>query len=112
MATPSRTPVEARGRCRNPCDLLGYAVAACHTVRHLLARRHAMTVPDGAVPRRTMLKGAGLSLAAGLLSEIEAVAAESEPAAAPIWSADYWARKGSVPLYLFRKRMGAPNLRE
>lgn len=66
-----------------------------------------MTGPDGTVPRRTMLKAAGLSLAAGLL-EIEAVAAESEAAAAPIWSADYWARKGSVPLYLFRKRVGAP----
>lgn len=67
-----------------------------------------MMARDRAVPRRAMLKGAGISLAVGLLSDIEAGAAESEPAAAPIWSAEYWAQKGSVRLYLFRKRMGAP----
>ena len=25
-----------------------------------------------------------------------------------IWSAEYWAKKGDVPLYIFRKRLGAP----
>lgn len=32
----------------------------------------------------------------------------SRAASAPVWSNEYWAKKGSVPLNLFRKRMGAP----
>lgn len=41
-----------------------------------------------------------------------AVAAASELTAAadaePLWSAEYWAHKGSARLYMFRKRAGAP----
>src|SRR5437588_10620999 len=60
---------------------------------------------DPTVPRRTVLKTAGLGIGAGLLSglPIAAQAADGE-----IWSADYWAKKGDVPLYMFRKRLGAP----
>ena len=32
----------------------------------------------------------------------------AQAAAAPIWSNEYWAKKGSVPLNLFRKRASAP----
>jgi pimeloyl-ACP methyl ester carboxylesterase len=35
-------------------------------------------------------------------------AAEAQGAAATIWSSEYWAHKGDVKLYLFRKRIGAP----
>src|SRR3954462_6179910 len=56
--------------------------------------------------RRMVLKSAGLGIGAGLLSGI-AAPAHAEPAAA-IWSAEYWANKGSVKLNLWRKRLGAP----
>ena len=52
-----------------------------------------------------MLKAAGLSLGAGLLS---AAASRAEAQAAEIWSAEYWAKKGDVKLNLWRKRLGAP----
>jgi pimeloyl-ACP methyl ester carboxylesterase len=39
----------------------------------------------------------------GLFSSLAAHAA-----AVPIWSSEYWAKKGSVPLNLFRKRAAAP----
>jgi pimeloyl-ACP methyl ester carboxylesterase len=62
-----------------------------------------------ALPRRTVLKaaglGAGLGIGAGLLTGLTTpvVAATGE-----IWSADYWAKKGEVKLNLWRKRVGAP----
>ena len=60
------------------------------------------------VPRRTVLKAAGLG--AGLLSGI-VTAAAAEPAG-DMWSAEYWANKGqggqNVKLNLWRKRIGAP----
>jgi pimeloyl-ACP methyl ester carboxylesterase len=49
--------------------------------------------------RRNAIASAGL----GLFSSLSARAA-----AAPVWSNEYWAKKGSVPLYLLRKRMGTP----
>jgi pimeloyl-ACP methyl ester carboxylesterase len=55
------------------------------------------------LPRRTVLKGAGLGIGAGLLSGIVTPAS-----AADIWSAEYWAKKGEVKLNLWRKRVGAP----
>src|SRR5476651_2217973 len=56
------------------------------------------------VPRRTVLKGAGLSIGAGLLSSVVTPAAAAED----IWSAEYWSKKGDVKLNLWRKRAGAP----
>ena len=56
--------------------------------------------------RRTVITGAGLGVGAALLGNVappHARAAEPE-----IWSREYWARKGEVRLYLFRKRLGAP----
>ena len=59
------------------------------------------------LPRRTVLKAAGLGAGAGLLSGIVTPAS-----AADIWSAEYWAKKsdkkGEVKLNLWRKRAGAP----
>lgn len=61
--------------------------------------------------RRTLIKGAGLGLVAGSLSA--ALPARSASAAdGDIWSGEYWAKKGDVPLWMFRKRVGAPKAGE
>ena len=60
--------------------------------------------PD--LPRRTVLKAAGLSVGAGFLFSLAAPTQAVE--SAEIWSAEYWARKGNVKLNLWRKRVGAP----
>src|SRR5262245_65004299 len=57
--------------------------------------------------RRTILKGAGVGVGAGLLSGL-ARAAEG-PEAADIWTHEYWANKDGVKLNLWRKRAGAPS---
>jgi pimeloyl-ACP methyl ester carboxylesterase len=64
-----------------------------------------------ALPRRAVLKGAGLGVGAGLLSGLVKSAAAAEPAG-NIWSAEYWANKGDVKLNLWRKRVGAPSAGE
>jgi pimeloyl-ACP methyl ester carboxylesterase len=71
---------------------------------------------DHPVARRTVIKSAGLGIGAGLAAGIGAARAQAiaplipAAAAAPadIWSSEYWAHKGDVKLYLFRKRIGAP----
>jgi pimeloyl-ACP methyl ester carboxylesterase len=58
------------------------------------------------LPRRAVIKGTGLGLVAATLagpSSPPAVAADEA-----IWSSEYWARKGDVPLWIYRKRLGAP----
>ncbi len=63
------------------------------------------------IARRTIIKGAGLGIGAGLVSQLApppALAQGEAKAAADIWSGEYWANKGDVKLYLFRKRAGAP----
>ena len=57
------------------------------------------------LPRRTVLKGAGLGIGAGLLAGLVTPA---KAAPGEIWSAEYWAAKGNVKLNLWRKRVGAP----
>src|ERR1700687_4351806 len=73
-----------------------------------------MNERDHSIPRRTVLKGVGIG--AGLISTLAGTAqAQTAPAAArdaDIWSAEYWAKKGDVPLYVFRKRLGAPKAGE
>jgi len=61
---------------------------------------------DQAVPRRTVIKSAGLGIGAGLATGLAGAPAQAAPA--EIWSGEYWAKKGEVKLYLFRKRAGAP----
>ncbi|HTF76362.1 MAG TPA: alpha/beta fold hydrolase [Bradyrhizobium sp.] len=64
---------------------------------------------DHPLARRTVIQGAGLGLVAGALAGAlaqSAVAAASE--GGEIWSSEYWAKKGDIPLWLYRKRLGAP----
>jgi alpha-beta hydrolase superfamily lysophospholipase len=60
--------------------------------------------------RRSLMKGAGFALAASAAPRTSATA-ETRTAAGPggeVWSQEYWAKKGDVQLYMFRKRLGAP----
>ena len=49
-------------------------------------------------------------VAAGLGAGLLTTTASAQTA--KIWSGEYWAKKGQVPLYLFRKRAGAPRAGE
>ena len=68
-----------------------------------------MTQFNQSLGRRTLIKGAGLGLVAGGVSAglpaSNAVAAQED---GEIWRSEYWAKKGEVPLWMFRKRVGAP----
>jgi len=69
---------------------------------------------DRSLARRAVIKGAGLGLVAsglaGAIATPAAVAATSE--GDEIWSGEYWAKKGDVPLWMYRKRLGAPRAGE
>jgi pimeloyl-ACP methyl ester carboxylesterase len=76
---------------------------------------------DRTVPRRGVIAGAGLALGAGLASNLltsatargqTTVAPKSDAINSEIWSSEYWAKKGQVPLWMFRKRVGAPKAGE
>lgn len=60
-------------------------------------------MPKSSPSRRNVIASAGLGLIVGPFAGWPARAA-----AAPVWSSEYWAKKGSVPLNLFRKRASAP----
>src|ERR1700678_603031 len=57
------------------------------------------------------MKGAGLGLVAGGLAATLPVQGASA-ADGEIWSSEYWTKKGDVPLWMFRKRVGAPKAGE
>ena len=61
-----------------------------------------MTIWDDGPSRRDMMKAAGFGLGA-VLTGMPALAANDS-----FYTADYWAKKGDVPLYLYRKRASAP----
>ncbi len=70
-----------------------------------------------ALSRRALLTSAATCAAGGLvdISLLPKTMAQSTTPAAPsvsgeekIWSKEYWAKKGDVSLYLFRKRLGDP----
>src|SRR6202165_757875 len=69
---------------------------------------------DHPLARRTVIKGAGLGLMAGGLASAlptpDASAAGAE--GGEIWSSKYWAKKGDIPLWMYRKRAGAPKAGE
>jgi alpha-beta hydrolase superfamily lysophospholipase len=70
---------------------------------------------ERSMPRREVLKAAGLGVGAGLVSELGPIAAanaQAGPGSGEIWSSEYWAKKGDVPLWIFRKRVGAPKAGE
>ncbi len=63
--------------------------------------------------RRAVIKGAGLGLVAGGVSAaLPAPSAGAALEGGEIWSSEYWAKKGDVPLWMFRKRVGAPKAGE
>src|SRR5262245_4904402 len=73
---------------------------------------------DLALARRNFLKGAGLGVGTGLISGLTSAQAQTtgagaaQAADAPVWSAEYWAKKGDVKLNLWRKRAAAPKAGE
>lgn len=80
-----------------------------------------MTHLDRPVARRAVIKGAGLgaagfgvagfgatSLGNGFALAAEDASNTSIAQGGEIWSREYWAKKGDVPLWMFRKRLGAP----
>ena len=62
--------------------------------------------------RRTLMKGAGLGLVAGGLAATLPASGASAAEGGEIWSSEYWTKKGDVPLWMFRKRVGAPKAGE
>src|SRR3989442_449663 len=71
----------------------------------------AMTKFENLVVRRTVLKGLGLGVAA--TAAMPAQAATAVPSEGyEIWSSEYWAKKGDIPLWMYRKRLGAPKAGE
>jgi pimeloyl-ACP methyl ester carboxylesterase len=68
--------------------------------------------------RRNFLLGAAPAIAGGIALTHAAAEAFAQPAGSQleksgtgnekIWSKEYWAQKGDVKLYMFRKRVGAP----
>jgi pimeloyl-ACP methyl ester carboxylesterase len=60
--------------------------------------------------RRTVIKSIGAGMAAaGMTGAMPSQAATADGSeAGDIWSSEYWARKGDIPLWMYRKRIGAP----
>lgn len=73
-----------------------------------------MDVPD--LSRRSIVLSALPAMACGLGEMALPSGAQSQrpnlenspPATAKIWKAEYWAKRGDISLYLYRKRVGAP----
>ncbi|MBN8989467.1 MAG: alpha/beta fold hydrolase [Rhizobiales bacterium] len=59
--------------------------------------------------RRTVIAGIGAGVAAGAMGAMPARAAAE---GGEIWSSEYWTKKGDIPLWMFRKRLGAPKAGE
>jgi pimeloyl-ACP methyl ester carboxylesterase len=62
--------------------------------------------------RRAVIKGTGLGLVAGGLASTLPVQGAAAAEGGEIWSSEYWTKKGDVPLWMFRKRLGAPKAGE
>jgi pimeloyl-ACP methyl ester carboxylesterase len=71
-----------------------------------------MTEPGYPFQRRTFITGAGLGLIAGALADGAPAHSAGAGEGDEIWSAEYWAKKGDVPLWMFRKRLAAPRAGE
>ena len=76
-----------------------------------------MSLSDHRPSRRNFLLSAGPAIAGGLAlsgAASEALAhpgnsqAEKSAAGEKMWSKEYWAQKGDVKLFMYRKRAGAP----
>jgi pimeloyl-ACP methyl ester carboxylesterase len=62
--------------------------------------------------RRAVIKGTGLGLVAGGLASTLPLQNAAAAEGGEIWSSEYWTKKGDVPLWMFRKRLGAPKAGE
>jgi pimeloyl-ACP methyl ester carboxylesterase len=63
--------------------------------------------------RRTVIRGIGLGVAASAAGAMPAQAATADaPAGSEIWSSEYWTKKGDIPLWMYRKRLGEPKAGE
>src|SRR5260370_17739751 len=72
-------------------------------------RERTMAHLDHPLARRTVIKGAGLGLVAGgIASTLPPPGANAATGEGEIWSSEYWAKKGDIPLWMYRKRVGAP----
>src|SRR5262249_18539467 len=78
----------------------------------LTHRENVMTELQNPLPRRAVLKSAGLGLIAGTFADATLAQGASPAEGSEIWSGEYWAKKGDVPLWMFRKRLGAPKAGE
>ena len=67
-----------------------------------------MTDLDHQLPRRAVIKGAGLGVIAGVIGAGPGQSTAAAADGSAIWSSEYWAKKGDVPLWMYRKRLGAP----
>ncbi len=76
-----------------------------------------MSMTNGRPSRRNFLLGAAPAIAGGIALTSAAREAFAQPGSAKensgaangkIWNKEYWAQKGDVKLYMFRKRVGAP----
>jgi pimeloyl-ACP methyl ester carboxylesterase len=71
-----------------------------------------MSDGEQSVARRTVVTGASIGLGAGHTSDLTGTQAQgltpSATGTGAVWSAEYWANKGSVKLSLWRKRLGPP----
>jgi pimeloyl-ACP methyl ester carboxylesterase len=72
-----------------------------------------MTHSEVPLARRTLIKGIGVGVAAGAFGAIPTQAATAvQSEGGEIWSGEYWTKKGDVPLWMYRKRIGAPKAGE
>jgi pimeloyl-ACP methyl ester carboxylesterase len=72
-----------------------------------------MTHSEHPLARRTVIKGLGAGVAAGVIGAMPAQAATAVASeGGEIWSSEYWAKKGDIPLWMCRKRIGAPKAGE
>jgi pimeloyl-ACP methyl ester carboxylesterase len=73
-------------------------------------RRKSVKYLNQLLARRAVIKGAGLGLAAsGMAATLPAQNAHAATVdGGEIWSSEYWTKKGDIPLWMYRKRLGAP----
>jgi pimeloyl-ACP methyl ester carboxylesterase len=70
---------------------------------------------DRLLARRAVIKGTALGLSASVVAGLKGALAQSAAQSSEsgeIWSSEYWAKKGDVPLWMYRKRLGAPQAGE
>src|SRR5436853_2113858 len=65
---------------------------------------------DSALARRALLQAAAIGVGSGLMQS--SAETNASGADAPVWSSEYWAKKGEVRLNLWRKRSAAPQAGE